>query len=530
MSFQFRLARLTLIALALQSTLSACSTTALPNLAAAERNMPIAQRWTKPVIDHRPAHHALVAVRSNWWHDLGSDELSALIENALQQAPDSRIAQLRVQQARAQAELALADVLPQIGLSASANRSRQGTSSEWTSRYQWGLDSNWELPFFSSKIPAIAASEHDLAAAQWSLADAQLTLSAEVARQYLRARLLYAKYQLTQHSLALQASTYALLEHRVTAGLQAALELERGRSSLWQTESAAQDVYTAYHSAVRALALLSGQDMQQFVQHWQTRYPESQANHPLTQTVPDQTTATANDIANSTAAPTPRLGLRLPAIPNIPTIPLTALKSRPDVRKAEQDAQAQIERGKASDRERYPSLSLSASLGWSALNVAGLGLAANMAQSLVSKLSTALFDAGRLKTRAHLQAVTAEQAVLAYEKTLLTAVEEIEAAMQSWASNTVKQTQAAQVSMADGEVARLRRIQFQAGLADYDEVLSSERSRLASDQAQLQAQADALQAWITLVKALGGAYPIGPIGHEGAAGVQDWPSNVALHQ
>jgi len=187
-------------------------------------------------------------------------------------------------------------------------------------------------------------------------------------------------------------------------------------------------------------------------------------------------------------------------------IPADTLRQRPDVHAAELKVQAERARAAQSEAERYPSLSLSGSFGWQALSVAGLGGGGSLARSLAASLAQTLFDGGRIRSRIAAQNAVEEQAVIAYEKAVLTALEDVENALSAYATGRAR-VEARQKAAASALRANtLARLQYQAGTVDFQKVLDTDRTRLSAEDGVASADADVLTAVVQLYKALGGGW------------------------
>jgi multidrug efflux system outer membrane protein len=198
-------------------------------------------------------------------------------------------------------------------------------------------------------------------------------------------------------------------------------------------------------------------------------------------------------------------------------IPAEALRQRPDVREAEQKILAEIARLRQAKDAQYPSFTLTGSLvlqqvmgasagfvtgGASSIAMNGTSTVASFAGSVVQTL----FDAGRIRQQIEIQSAVQEQAVISYESTVLTAFQEAENALASFANSRER---LASLNVAVGSArnaALLARNRYTAGLTDFQTVLDTERTALTIEDSVVQTQADRTSALIRLYKALGGGW------------------------
>ena len=132
-------------------------------------------------------------------------------------------------------------------------------------------------------------------------------------------------------------------------------------------------------------------------------------------------------------------------------------------------------------------------------------------RSLAASLATTLFDGGRIRSRIAVQDAVQEQALIAWEKSVLTALEDVENAMSAYATGRERVDARRKAAVAATTAAELARIQYQAGAADFQNVLETERTLLTAQDNLASAEADVLTAVIQLYKAMGGGWQAVPV-------------------
>jgi len=187
-------------------------------------------------------------------------------------------------------------------------------------------------------------------------------------------------------------------------------------------------------------------------------------------------------------------------------IPADTLRQRPDVRVAERRLAAQTARVGAAEAARYPGFSLAGSIGLEALTLGALGNGGAGTASLFAGVTAPLFDAGRLRTQVEIQDALREQAQVAYEQTVLNALEEVENALVALARNREREQAVTESAAAARNAALLARQRYSAGLIDFQSVLDTERSVLSVEDSLASTRADGVLALIRLYKALGGGW------------------------
>jgi len=187
-------------------------------------------------------------------------------------------------------------------------------------------------------------------------------------------------------------------------------------------------------------------------------------------------------------------------------IPADTLRQRPDVQAAELTLRAETARTAEREADRYPSLNLSGSWGWQAFSAASFGGSGSVLHSLAGSLVATIFDGGRIRSRIAIQNAVQEQALVTYEKSVLTALEDVENALTAYAVGRERVDARSKAAVAARNAATLSRILYQAGAADFQKVLDSDRTRLTAEDGLASADADMLTSVIRLYKALGGGW------------------------
>jgi NodT family efflux transporter outer membrane factor (OMF) lipoprotein len=411
---------------------------------------------------------------SRWWETLGDGTLTELVEKALVANPDLRIAQSRLRQARAQRGLAKIDLLPSIDGALTAGTSKT-TGSDARESYAAGLDASWEVDVFGATRKAVSAAQADVEASEASLHDTQVSLAAEVALGYVQLRSYQARLGISRSSLARQEETLDLTRWRAQAGLTSELDVEQARANAEQTRAQIPSLETALAQTEHALATLVGE-------------PPAALHGRLASEGP------------------------VPAIPDTVAvgIPADTLRQRPDVRAAERQLVAAIARVGEAKAARFPTFRLSGALGASGPTVGGLLSAETVARSLLGSLTAPVFYRGRIRRQIEIQSEAQEQALVAYEGTVLAALEEVENAIVSLANTRRRRVSLEAAVEASRSAAELARHRYSTGLASYQTVLDTERTVLSAEDSLESSKAEGAQALIRLYKALGGGWTPAP--------------------
>lgn len=442
--------------LAAAALLSACSL------------VPTYQRPAAPVpaAFPQPAAAGGTAAADLVWTDFVTDARQrALVDTALQNNRDLRIAVLNVEQTRALAGVQRADLLPTVGVGASATRG-PSTGGAISSLYSAGFQlSSYELDLFGR-----VRSLSDAALARYFASDegrraAQATLVAAVVNADLALRADDELLQITQRTLASREEQLKLVRVRFDAGAAAEPELRATESLVAAARASAIALQRQRSQDENALLLLLG-----------------------------------HGLPNAMPAAGPLSGLVYADLPA--GVPSELLLRRPDVRQAEQALIAANANIGAARAAFFPRIALTGSLGTASSQLSGLF--ENTAWSFTGSLLQPLFDGGR--NQANLDATKAARdiAVAQYEKAIQTAFREVADALAGRA--TLGEQLAAQQAQAEAEARRLALadLLFRGGAASALDRLDAERAALAARQAVVQLQLAQAQNAVLLYRVLGG--------------------------
>ena len=405
-----------------------------------------------------------------WWQRFDDPLLSTLVEDALLANTNVRSAQGALRQSRALRDVRSAAMLPGLSASGSVQRSDSDDSGA-SNRFRAGLDASWEPDIFGGKRNALNAGEADAQVAEATLADVQVSVAAEVALAYIRLRGQQAQLIIASNNLRSQQETLQITDWRAQAGLITSLEVEQARAASAQTSAQIPVLQAGIARTRHSLAVLTG------------RTPDAlQALVATPQAVPQA----AQDLAWS--------------------IPAQTLRQRPDVHAAEHRISAAMARVSAADAARYPSFSISGSVGLNALTLGALTSGASLATSLLGGISVPLFDGGAARAQVRAQEAALEQARVGYHSVVLTALKDVEDALVALAGDRARLVHLQTAADAAANAALLAQNRFNSGLIDFQTVLQTQRTLLSAQDSVASNQADISADHVRLYKALGGGW------------------------
>ena len=456
-----------LSALAAAALLAGCASPA-PPYAAPEAQLPD-HYDTSP--DAAPSSATALA-----WQDYFSDAtLRPLIDQALAQNHDLRLAVLRLQEAQALYGVQRSASLPTLALSADATRGRTPADLSVTRRAvttsQWraGLAvSSWEIDFWGRLASLNESALQSVLATDEARRATTLLVVAGVADAYLGLREVDERLRLAQDSAASQRESLRIFGRRFEVGAASRLELTQVQTLVTQAEALVTQLQQLQEQQRHALDLLVGR-------------PVAATLAPL---------------------PEPLAAWRLPTLPA--GLPSALLLARPDLVAAEHRLRAAHAQIGAARAAFFPTIQLTAFGGTASDELDGLFKGAGRSWSFAPRLVLPLFDGGRNQANLDLAQVRTQQAVVQYEQAVQVAFREVADALSArrWLAEQLQVQQ--QALAVQQERARLSRLSHDQGASSFLDVLDAERSLIAATQQLTQTQRALLSSQVALYRALGG--------------------------
>lgn len=456
--------RLALIATALGAALllQACGSVPAAHALAAE----VPAAWQPSTLQTSAA-----SVQAGWWRDLGDPVLDGLVERALARNTDLRSAAARVAEARALSDVQQASALPTLDFGVGASRSRSISAATGKPYLSTVLQPQFQAAYevdLWGRIDALGqAADAQLQASAAARDSAALSVAATVVSGYVNLRALDARVEVARQTLAARASALDLARSRQQRGYSSALETQQSEAEYRATAAVVPQLDLAIRRQEHALRLLTG------------------------------------DAPGAVERGLPLTDLRMAALPSI-GLPSELLRRRPDIASAEAQLAATDAQIAAARAQLLPSIRLSATLG----SISSSALTGDPFQlwSLGGSVLAPLFEGGRLRAGVRAADARRDQALAAYEKTVLTAFGEVEdqlAAIDELARQAVE-VEAQRVALQ--ETLRVASNRYREGYASHLDELDAQRNLFSAQQTALQLRADQLAARIALDRALGGGW------------------------
>lgn len=396
-----------------------------------------------------------------WWKTFGSVELNRLIDEALAYNNDLAAAGQRIEQARAQAKIAGANLWPTAGIDGDFNAAHNDFGE--TQRKAGQLSIAYEVDLWGANRARRDAGEARLQSEVFARDALKLVIMADVGQNYFSLLAIIERKRIATEFLNNVANVLNIIEARFQAGAVSALDLAQQQTELATARANLDLVMQQQALAENALAILLGHPPQQVISQ-----PEAFS------------------------------AVLMPTIN--PQQPGSLLQRRPDVRQSEMQLQAANADIAVALAAFYPKLQLNIDTVLANPQPAGLALA------MAANLAQPLFQGGRIE--AGLEGARARNAELieAYQQTLLIAFREVEDAA-AIRKNSTQRMQALADAVDKARVAyQLSEERYRVGAIDFQALLNTQRSLLNAENSQVQARLDVLVALVQLYKALGGGW------------------------
>jgi NodT family efflux transporter outer membrane factor (OMF) lipoprotein len=433
-----------------------------------------------------------------WWRTLRDPQLNDLIDRALQNNLDLKIALDRLQQARLQLVVIGARALPEVNGSAgggvgtgtdetkgrAAQALRDGSNNQGLRKISdiGGLDAEWEIDIFGKIARRFEAQVYTAEALKEARDWVYVVIAADVARLYFDLRARQERLQILYRDIESGRTVLGLAQTRFDRGLTNELDVTLAKRQVATLEADVEPLKALIAANSYAIAVLVGE------------YPE----------------ALARELKRPRAIP--RLPARVPV-----GLPVDLLRRRPDIREAERFLAAAVADVGARTADLFPSLTITAGGGAQGGQRSGSAVPITWIGSVGPSLSAPILDFGALDAKIEIADYRAHELATAYKQTILVAVQQVDeanTAYRAFRQSLQSLDIAVEAARHATEVASDR---YDRGLTDFLNVLDAERQQFALEQQRAEVVRLAGDSFVALYKALGGGWPsdeiIPPVRH-----------------
>jgi multidrug efflux system outer membrane protein len=430
---------------------------------------------------------AVDADLAQWWRQFQDAELERLVARALAQNLDLMSAASRIRQAREQEIVQGAAGLPAVNATGSAVRFHSnssplaslgggsamqgGSMGTDLTLFSAGFDASWEIDVFGGVRRGVEAARANSEAAVWQLHDGEVSLSAEVANDYVMLRAAEARIALLQSALQRERETLGIIQARATVGFVTELDVNQQTAQVESTASQLPPLEAQARAMVHALGVLLGEQ-------------------------PEAMTAELQSTAMIPSGPA-----TLPV-----GLPSDLLRRRPDVREAERRLAAATAQVGVAVAQLYPKFNLLALASFAANSLGGLFSSDSFSAGGVGLVSWPIFTAGKSRANVRINEEQQNQAYLAYRQSVLKALQDAEDSLSRYTAEQQRLASLQNSITAASSSFAIAQDQYRAGLATYLNVLTAETALLNAQDLEAQSRAALSANLVSLYKALGGGW------------------------
>jgi NodT family efflux transporter outer membrane factor (OMF) lipoprotein len=415
---------------------------------------------------------------AHWWTEFDDTNLTSLVERAINTNLDLRQAETRIRQARAARGIAIGGLWPTANATGSYERGRFPVSGEpkITTRnlFQTGLDAVWEIDIFGGVRRGVEAADADVQFAVEDRRDVLVTLVSEVAINYIELRGFQQEIVIARNNLEAQQQTAELTHKKFQGGLIGTLDVENADAQVATTASQIPQLEAAAQQAIYNLSVLLGLEP----------------------------TALLKELSPTSAIPF--------VPPEVPMgIPSELLRRRSDIRRAEAAIHSTTARIGVATADLYPKFSLTGSLNFQNDQLHGLINSKNRFWTVGPAVDWQIFSAGRVSSNIELQKALQQESMLAYQKTVLIALQDVENALVAYAKEYERHKTLTDAVVHNRKAVDTATQLYEQGLTDFLNVLTAQRSLFVSEDSLVQSTRNLSTDLVALYKALGGGWEKG---------------------
>lgn len=411
--------------------------------------------------------------------DFGDDVLNQLIKDAEISSPNLKMAILKLRQAREVLKIDVKNGFPTFDISAKYNYVNESDNMETLIKndyYQIGVDMAWEIDIFGKTRREAESSKAQYRAMVENLKNVNVSLISDIATNYINLRMAEQNLKNMRENILLQEDVYNIISERFNADLVDEMTLSQSKYLLENMKMQVPMLEYQREMYANALAVLLGklpQSLDEFLQS---------ENKNLVSRVFEYD------------------------VEKLYRLPVSIIRSRPDVRMAEENLISQNAEIGVAVANVYPSFSLSGFLGFQSLKFFNLIERDSVGHSLVPKMVLPLFHFSQLRNNIEVQKLKRDEAEVNYEQTLLNAVAELRNAIVAIDKEYKVNKSASLAYQKMSEVSYLMWKKYLSGLVEYTDVLTAEQNRLEAQTNMVNSNANLYKNIITFYKAIGGKY------------------------
>jgi len=419
--------------------------------------------FTAPVVDK----NAPIWPAADWWTNFSAPELPGLMDTAMKENLDLKVAINRVLEAEANSTIAFSALLP--GVNGSLGAKKNGTNSTDFDTFNAGLSGNYVLDFFGANRARLRQADENLRGARYSQANTGLTIEQSVANTYFTILAIRERIAITRQNLDLSRRLLAISQAKFAAGVSSNLDVMQETATVAGQQAQLPGLIEQEREARYTMAILLGLPPENF------------------------------DIKAQNLD-----GISAPTIQ--PGTPSDLLLRRPDIALAEANLYASHANVDAARAAFFPQIGVSAGVSWGSGNIGSLFDPASLAWNVGASLAQTIFDGGAINARSQIAKLQQEEQIATYRKTVFSAFQAVETSVGTADAITQQIDFIEQQVHASVEAERISELQYREGTIDITTLINTQSTLFSAQISLVNTKLARLQNSIGLYIALGGGW------------------------
>ncbi|QKG28472.1 efflux transporter outer membrane subunit [Campylobacter sp. RM16187] len=424
-------------------------------------------------------YQLITDIKDRWWEEFGDENLNVIVEEALNNNIDLKIAFLNLQKAEASLGIASADLFPSVNLNAGATRAR--TSGETYTKqdnvkytnHSLNFGLNYEIDLWGRVKNSIEASKSSLKASKFDYDSARLTIASNIAKSYFTLVALNMREKVLSDTLKNYEEIMKFRKTQLEFGSVDNITFLQSKAQVDSAKASLVDIKNSISLALNSLSIMSGKSNDEILK----------------------------GVIKSSK--------KLPKEPEVKAgISADILLRRSDVASAYETLKGTNALVGVSRAAYYPSISLTGLFGFVSEDLARLFVSNATNWSLGGSLTQKIFDHGRIKNNVKIAETNEQIAALNYEKTIKTALGEVKNALISRQNAKLSEQSIKELLNSQQKIYKIAKSKFDEGYSSHLELLDAQRNLLATELQNISANLNVINSVVEIYKAFGGGFKL----------------------
>ncbi|ELY1987346.1 TolC family protein [Vibrio harveyi] len=434
-----------------------------------------------------------------WWQQFNDPTLNQLVEMASQQNLDLEAAGLRIVQARSLLGISTGLQYPQVQ-TVSGNLARAYVNDQGVNNAALSFDAGWEMDIWGKYARGIESAEAGYYASIASYHDIMVTITAEVARNYINYRTFQERILLSRRNIEIQERVVNITQVQFDSGNVTELDVQQAKNQLFNTKAAQPSLEIAMKQSRTALALLLGvlpEDVEKLLQS--DGFAQRMADYENQFKSSGRKPALSGNDERSIVPRPPLLDSKVDA---------NLVMRRPDLQVSEMQARAQSAQIGVAETALYPSFSLFGSIGIDSTVPDGSSFSFSDSLTMVvgPTFSWNIFQYGRVKNNIRFEDAKFQETLTNYNKKVLQAVNEVTNALEAYDLYLEQKSLRLQSVNSSIRAFNISMTQYENGQISFERLLNSVEKMTRAEDSYATIKGNVANQVVALYKALGGGW------------------------